>query len=99
MLMLQVSTHKQQLAEELSQLASKHKQLQEGKEAVDTELSTFKPAHAELQQMHDKAKAELQSTKTALQKSQEARVHAEVSVLVDGCGGQATRTALNTPGS
>lgn len=71
--------HKQQLADELTQLTGKHKQLQQDKEAADTELSTLKPAHAELTQMHDKAKAELQSTKTALQKSQEARVHAEVS--------------------
>lgn len=77
--MLQVCAHKQQLADELSQLTGKHKQLQADKEAADTELSTLKPAHSELQQMHEKAKTELQNTKTALQKSQEARVHAEVS--------------------
>jgi chromosome segregation ATPase len=78
MLMLQACAHKQQLSDELSQLTGKHKQLQADKEAADTELSTLKPAHAELQQMHEKAKTELQNTKTALQKSQEARVHAEV---------------------
>lgn len=78
-LVLQVCAHKQQLADELSQLTGKHKQLQADKEAAETELSTLKPARAELQQMHEKAKVELQNTKTALQKSQEARVHAEVS--------------------
>lgn len=81
--LLQVCAHKQQLADELSQLTGKHKQLQADKEAADTELSTLKPAHDELQQMHSKATAELQSTKTALQKSQEARVHAEVGAELD----------------
>jgi hypothetical protein len=78
----QVCAHKQQLADELSQLTGKHKQLQQEREALHTELLTLKPAHAELQQMHDKAKAELQNTKAALQKSQEARVHAEVGFPV-----------------
>lgn len=86
----QVCAHKQQLADELSQLTSKHKQLQADKEAADTELSTLKPAHAELQQMHEKATTELQNTKTALQKSQEARVHAEVR---QPCGALMSRSA------
>jgi esterase/lipase len=78
----QVSTHRQQLADGLAQLTGKYKQLQADQEAADTELSTLKPAHAELQQMHEKAKTELQNIKTALQKSQEARVHAEVGGCV-----------------
>jgi septal ring factor EnvC (AmiA/AmiB activator) len=75
---LQLSAERQSLADELSQLHTSHKQLQEQKEALDTELGSLKPAHAELQQMHNKASSELQSTKEALQKSQEARVRAEV---------------------
>lgn len=78
-LLLQVSSDNQKLTSELSQLHSSHKQLKEEKEATDTELSTLQPAHAELKQMHDKVSSELQTVKTALQKSQEARVRAEVS--------------------
>jgi ElaB/YqjD/DUF883 family membrane-anchored ribosome-binding protein len=78
----QVSTHRQQLADELAQLTGKHKLLQAHREAADAELSALKPAHAELQQMHEKARTELQNNKTALQKSQEARVHAEVGDYV-----------------
>jgi chromosome segregation ATPase len=75
---LQLSAERQSLADELSQLHTSHKQLQEQKDVVDTELGSLKPAHAELQQMHDKVSSELQSTKDSLQKSQEARVRAEV---------------------
>jgi septal ring factor EnvC (AmiA/AmiB activator) len=81
----QLSAERQSLADELSQLHTSHKQLQEQKEALDTELGSLKPAHAELQQMHDKASSELQSTKEALQKSQEARVRAEVRSAADAC--------------
>lgn len=82
---LQVCALKQQVAEELSELTGKHKHLQQDKEAVDSELSALKPAHAELQQIHNKVGAELQSTKAALQKSQDARVHAEVRVTSGFC--------------
>lgn len=82
LLLTQVCAHKQQLADELSQLTGKHKVLQQDKDKLDAELFSLKPAHTELEQMHDKVKAELESTKAALQKSQEARVHAEVGRLL-----------------
>lgn len=81
-LFLQVCAENHNLSNELSQLRSSHKQLKEEKETMDTQLSTLQPAHAELQQMHDKVSIELQDTKISLQKSQEARVRAEVGTGV-----------------
>lgn len=79
---LQVCAERQGIADQLSQLHASHKQLQQQKEELDTELGTLKPAHAELKQMHHKASSELQGTKDALQKSQEARVRAEVRGII-----------------
>lgn len=73
------------LSDDLAQLHTSHKQLQLEKEVLDTQLGTLQPAHAELRQLYDSTISELQTTKAALQKAQEARVHAEVSSAAVSC--------------
>jgi regulator of replication initiation timing len=75
---LQVSADKATLDKELAKLQATHKQVAAAKAALEEELTALKPAHAQLQAAHTKATTELQTTQASLQKSEAARVYAEV---------------------
>jgi chromosome segregation ATPase len=73
-----VSADKATLDKELTKLQATHKQVAAAKAALEEELTALKPAHAQLQAAHTKATTELQATQASLQKSEAARVYAEV---------------------
>ena len=77
-IVLQVVAAEAAHVKELSTLNAELKEVKDARQALEDKLGALEPAHEELKQEHQKTSTTLKSTQASLQKSEEARVYAEV---------------------